>query len=103
MARAIHHGATGASKPFKYLNKGALAGCGPPTRGVRSTGLKLWGPPAFFIYLAVHLYYLGGPRGRRIEVLLRWIGTGFGERQSALVQGDLSEIERGPSSPQNVS
>ena len=103
VARAIHHGAAGASKPFKYLDKGALAVVGRRRAVCEVRGLKLWGPPAFFIYLGVHLYYLGGPRGRRIEVLLRWIGAGFGERQSALVQGDLAEIERAPSSQQPVS
>ena len=103
VVRGIHRGGSGASTPFKYLDKGALAVVGRDRAVCEIRGLKLWGPPAFFIYLAVHLYYLGGPRGRRIEVLLRWIGAGFGERQSALVQGDLGEIERTPSSPQPVS
>jgi hypothetical protein len=53
-------------------------------------------------YLGVHLYYLGGPRGRRIEVLLRWIGAAFGQRQSALVEGRLDEVERVPPSAQPV-
>jgi NADH dehydrogenase len=94
VARGIHHGRAGASTPFKYLDKGALAVVGHDRAVCEIRGLKLWGPPAFFIYLAVHLYYLGGPRGRRLEVLIKWIGARFGQRQSALVQSDLAAIER---------
>ena len=103
VARGIHHGGAGASTPFKYLDKGALAVVGHARAVCEIRGLKLWGPPAFFIYLAVHLYYLGGPRGRRLEVLIKWIGAGFGQRQSALVQSDLASIEREPSQHQTVS
>jgi hypothetical protein len=45
-------------------------------------------------YLAVHLYYLGGQLGRRLEVLIKWIGARFGERQSALIEGELASVER---------
>ena len=103
VARGIHHGGAGASTPFKYLDKGALAVVGHNRAVCEVRGLKLWGPPAFFMYLAVHLYYLGGPRGRRLEVLIKWIGARFGERQSALVEGGLAEIERAPHSSQPSS
>ena len=43
-------------------------------------GRELWSRPAFLIYLGVHLYYLGGHRGRRVEVLIEWIGSRFDER-----------------------
>ena len=33
--------------------------------------------------------------GRRLEVLVRWIGARFGERQSALIEGELESVERG--------
>ncbi|HEX2415826.1 MAG TPA: NAD(P)/FAD-dependent oxidoreductase [Thermoleophilaceae bacterium] len=102
VARGIGKGAPGATSPFKYLDKGALAVVGRYRAICEVRGLKLWGPPAFMIYLGVHLYYLGGPRGRRIEVLLRWIGAAFGQRQSALVEGRLDEIERVPPSAQPV-
>ena len=46
---------------------------------------------AFFTYLGVHLYYLGGQVGRRAEVLIKWLGVRAGERQSALIDGDLSD------------
>jgi NADH dehydrogenase FAD-containing subunit len=57
-------------------------------------GLELWGRPAFFTYLGVHLYYLGGQMGNRLEVLIKWIGARFGERQSALIEGELESVDR---------
>ncbi len=44
----------------------------------------------------MHLYYLGGPVGRRLEVLIKWVGARFGERQSALIEGELASVERAP-------
>ena len=69
---------------------------------VRDPGRELWGRPAFFTYLAVHLYYLGGQTGRRVEVLIKWIGARFGERQSALIEGELASVERAPPPAQAV-
>ena len=34
--------------------------------------------------------------GRRLEVLIKWIGARFGERQSALIEGELETVERAP-------
>ena len=65
-----------------------------PRRSARAR--ELWGWPAFLTYLGVHLYYIGGQRGRRLEVLIKWIGTRFGERQSALIESELASIEREP-------
>ena len=42
----------------------------------------------------MHLYYLGGAPGRRMQVLIKWIGARFGERQSALIEGELARVER---------
>jgi hypothetical protein len=91
-----------ASTPFTYLDKGALAVVGRNRAVCEIRGLKLWGPPAFFTYLAVHLYYLGGPRGRRVEVLMKWIGARFGQRRSALIESDLNSVERVPPGAQPV-
>ena len=102
VVKGIHAGGTGASTPFKYLDKGALAVIGRNKAVCEVRGLKLWGPPAFFIYLAVHLYYLGGARGRRVEVLIKWIGARFGQRQSALIEGELASVERGTRAAQSV-
>ena len=94
VAKAIRSGRPGAETPFRYLDKGALAVVGRGRAVCEIRGLKLWGRPAFFTYLGVHLYYLGGQMGRRLEVLIKWIGARFGERQSALIEGELASVER---------
>ena len=62
-------------------------------------GLKLSGWPAFLTYLGVHLYYLGGQTGRRVGVLMKWVGARFGQRQSALIERELGSVERASSRP----
>jgi len=57
-------------------------------------GLRFSGRPAFLTYAGVHLFYLGGQMGRRLEVMFRWMGARFGERQSALIEGELASVER---------
>ena len=94
MAKAIREGEPGATTPFRYLDKGALAVVGRGKAVCEIRGLELSGRPAFFTYLGVHLYYLGGAPGRRLEVLIKWIGARFGERQSALIEGELASVER---------
>jgi NADH dehydrogenase len=101
-AEAIGEGRPGASTPFRYFDKGALAVVGKGRAVCEIRGLELWGRPAFFTYLGVHLYYLGGQLGRRLEVLIKWIGARFGERQSALIEGELSTVERAPPPAQAV-
>ena len=58
VAKAIRGGAAGASTPFKYLDKGALAVVGRGKAVCEIRGHKLSGRPAFFTYLTVHMYYL---------------------------------------------
>jgi NADH:ubiquinone reductase (H+-translocating) len=94
VAKAVRSGRPGAETPFRYLDKGALAVVGRGRAVCEIRGLKLWGRPAFFTYVSVHLYYLGGQMGRRLEVLIKWIGARFGERQSALIEGELASVER---------
>jgi NADH:ubiquinone reductase (H+-translocating) len=96
VAKAIGEGRPGASTPFRYLDKGALAVVGKGKAVCEIRGLELSGRPAFFTYLGVHLYYLGGQMGHRVEVLIKWIGARFGERQSALIEGELASVERAP-------
>jgi NADH dehydrogenase len=96
VAKAIGEGRPGASTPFQYLDKGALAVVGKGKAVCEIRGLKLSGRPAFFTYLGVHLYYLSGQMGNRVEVLIKWIGARFGERQSALIDGELASVERAP-------
>jgi len=94
VAKAIRAGQPGASTPFRYLDKGALAVVGRGKAICEIRGLELSGRLAFLTYLGVHLYYLGGAPGRRLEVLIKWIGTRFGERQSALIEGELPRHAR---------
>ena len=101
VAKAVRGGERGASTPFKYLDKGALAVVGRGKAICEIRGLKLSGWPAFLTYLGVHLYYLGGQVGRRMGVLLKWIGARFGERQSALIERELASADRA-APPQTV-
>jgi NADH:ubiquinone reductase (H+-translocating) len=96
VTKGIRAGGLGASTPFRYLDKGALAVVGRGRAICEIRGLKLWGRPAFLTYLGVHLFYLGGQVGRRLEVLIKWVGARFGERQSALIEGELASVERPP-------
>ncbi len=94
VAKAIAAGQPGATTPFRYFDKGALAVVGRGKAVCAIRGVELSGRLAFFTYLGVHLYYLGGAPGRRVEVLIKWIGSRFGERQSALIAGELASVER---------
>jgi NADH:ubiquinone reductase (H+-translocating) len=102
VAAGIGEGRPGAATPFRYFDKGALAVVGRGKAVCEIRGVELWGRPAFLTYLAVHLYYLGGQLGRRVEVLIKWIGARFGERQSALIEGELESVERVPPPAQAV-
>jgi NADH dehydrogenase len=101
-SKAIADGQSGASTPFRYFDKGALAVVGRGRAVCEIRGLRLWGRPAFFTYLGVHLYYLSGEAGRRLDVLIKWIGARFGERQSALIEHQLDSVERAPPPAQAV-
>ena len=94
VADAIRHGEPGASKPFRYFDKGALAVVGRGGAVCEVRGLKLSGWPAFLMYLSVHLYYLGGVGGRRLTVLTTWLSSAFGARQGQVMDGELASIER---------
>lgn len=94
VADAIGHGQPGASKPFRYFDKGALAvvGRGKAVGEVRGHGLS--GLSAFLMYVSVHLFYLGGVGGRRLTVAIAAIGSLFGARESRVIEGDLASVER---------
>jgi len=94
VTEAIAAGQPGASTPFHYFDKGALAVVGRGRAVCEIRGLELWGLPAFATYFLVHLYYLGGQLGHRAEVLNRWAGSFFGQRRSALIVGDIQSIDR---------
>ncbi len=97
VAKAIRGGAPGASKPFRYFDKGALAVVGRGKAVCEIRGHELSGRPAFFTYLTVHMYYLsGGGPGHRLKVLIDWISARVGEPQDQVIDGELSSIEHGP-------
>ena len=63
VARGIAAGAPGATAPFRYFDKGALAVIGRGRAICAVRGIELSGPIAFATYLGVHLFYLGGVPG----------------------------------------
>jgi NADH dehydrogenase len=97
LAKGIGEGAPGASTPFRYLDKGALAVVGRGKAVCEIRGLEFSGRAAFFLYLTVHMYYLsGGGQGRRLKVLLDWISARMGRPQNPVIDSDLSSVERLP-------
>jgi len=92
VAKAIRGGAAGASTPFKYLDKGALAVVGRGKAVCEIRGHKLSGRLAFFTYLTVHMYYLsGGGPGHRVKVLIDWISARVGDPQNQVIDGGLTD------------
>jgi NADH dehydrogenase len=89
-ARAISHGEPGASTPFRYFDKGALAVVGRGRAVGEVRGHRVSGLLAFLTYVAVHLFYLGGIGGRRITVAITVIGSLFGARESRVMTGPLT-------------
>ena len=93
-AEAIRQGEPGASKPFKYFDKGALAVVGRGKAVCEVRGHRLSGLIAFLMYIAVHLFYLGGIGGRRLSVGVAALGSMFGARESRVMDGELESVER---------
>jgi NADH:ubiquinone reductase (H+-translocating) len=95
VAGAVRGGAPGATTPFRYFDKGALAVVGRGKAVCEIRGHELSGRPAFFTYLGVHMYYLsGGGPGHRVKVLIDWISTRIGDPQNQVIDADLASIER---------
>ncbi|HVR06035.1 MAG TPA: NAD(P)/FAD-dependent oxidoreductase [Solirubrobacteraceae bacterium] len=89
VARAIRAGQPSASTPFRYFDKGALAVVGRGRAVCAIRGFELWGRPAFFTYLTVHMYYLGGVPGQRLKVLIDWFTARLGRLQSQVIEDAL--------------
>jgi NADH dehydrogenase len=94
VAEGIRRGQPGASTPFKYFDKGALAVVGRGRAVCEVRGRRLSGLPAFLMYAGVHLVYLGGVGGRRISAGVAAVGSLFGARESRVIEGGLRRIER---------
>jgi NADH:ubiquinone reductase (H+-translocating) len=95
VARGIRHRGPGASTPFRYRDKGALAVIGRGRAICEIRGVKLSGWAAFATYLGVHLFYLGS-EGKRIKLLADWAATWFGVPGNAVIEGELATVERAP-------
>jgi NADH dehydrogenase len=89
VATAIRAGAPSATTPFRYFDKGALAVVGRGRAVCAIRGVELWGRPAFFTYMTVHMYYLGGVPGQRLKVLIDWFTARLGRPQSQVIEGAL--------------
>jgi NADH dehydrogenase len=97
VAQGIRAGAPGAQGPFRYFDKGALAVVGRGRAICEIGGRELWGRPAFFTYLTVHMYYLtGGGPGHRVKVLIDWASTRLGSPQDQVIDGELASVESAP-------
>ncbi len=94
VAKAIRHGQPGASEPFQYFDKGAMAVVGRGRAVCEVRGHRVSGLIAFLMYVGVHLFYLGGIGGRRITVVINAVASVFGARQSRIVLGELSTMDR---------
>ncbi len=89
VAKAIRSGDPGASTPFHYLDKGALAVIGRGKAVCEVRGRQISGRIAYYMYLSVHLYYLGGAPGHRLGVLGRWISARSGNLDERVIEGEL--------------
>jgi NADH:ubiquinone reductase (H+-translocating) len=65
-----------APGPFRYVDKGNLATIGRTSAIADIRGLKLWGFPAWLIWVVVHVYYLIGFQNRLL-VLMQWAWSYF--------------------------
>jgi NADH dehydrogenase len=88
-----------AAAPFRYLNKGDLAVIGRAAAVADIFGLHLWGWPAWWVWVLVHLMYLVEFQSR-IVVFVHWafqyltfshgarLITGIGAPEDTLESGD---------------
>jgi NADH dehydrogenase len=99
VADAIRDGGRGASKPFKYFDKGALAVVGWGKAVCEVRGRRLSGLPAFAMYIGVHLFYLGGVGGRRVSAGVNGVQALFGARESRVIERELQRTESTEQTP----
>lgn len=57
---------------FKYVDKGSMATIGRNKAVVQVKGIRLWGAPAWFAWLFLHIYYLMGGQ-KRTGTFVEWI------------------------------
>ena len=59
------------TKPFRYRNKGDLATIGRHRAIAQFPAFEMWGKPAWWFWLFLHIMYLAGFRNR-LSVLIEW-------------------------------
>ena len=78
--------------PFHYFDKGTMATIGNQSAVVQlSTGQRITGSPAWFAWVALHLWYLLGGRNRvqtLINLAYRYL---IWPRQTGAIIGDVVE------------
>ena len=68
--------------PFRYRNKGDLATIGRHRAIAQLPALEVWGKPAWWLWLFVHIMYLAGFRNR-LSVLIEWAYSYFTYQRGA--------------------
>ena len=83
VAKAIRAGQPGASTPFRYLDKGALAVVGRGRAVCQVRGRELSGRARLLRCTSASTsIYLSGVLGNRLGVLNAWTGARFGRRRT---------------------
>lgn len=76
-----------STRPFRYRNKGDLATIGRNRAIAQLPTLQMWGRPAWWFWLFLHIMYLAGFRNR-VVVLIEWAYSYFTfQRGSRLISG----------------
>ena len=70
------------TKPFRYRNKGDLATIGRHRAIAQLPSFAMWGTPAWWFWLFLHIMYLAGFRNR-LSVLLEWAYSYFTYQRGA--------------------
>jgi NADH dehydrogenase len=68
--------------PFRYRNKGDLATIGRHRAIAQFPAFEMWGKPAWWFWLFLHIMYLAGFRNR-ISVLIEWAYSYFTYQRGA--------------------
>jgi NADH:ubiquinone reductase (H+-translocating) len=70
--------------PFRYRDFGSLATIGRRAAVVEMAGMKLWGAPAWLLWLGTHIFFLIGFRNR-VVVMIDWAWAYFSYQRSARI------------------
>jgi NADH dehydrogenase len=71
-----------ATRPFRYRNKGDLATIGRNRAIAQFPAFEMWGRPAWWFWLFLHIMYLAGFRNR-VSVLIEWAYSYFTYQRGA--------------------